>query len=412
MQTTFNRVSVIGLGYIGLPTAAIIASRNVEVIGVDVSENVVNIINQGKIHIVEPDLDILVRATVQTGKLKAVIRPEPADAFLIAVPTPLTDEKAPELSYVFAAAKSIAPVLEKGNLVILESTCPVGTTEQMVEQLADARPDLSFPNTAGEKADIQVAYCPERVLPGKVLRELVDNDRIMGGITPGDADRAADLYRIFVQGECFLTDSRTAEMSKITENAYRDTNIAFANELSMISDEININVWELIELANRHPRVNILSPGTGVGGHCIPIDPWFIVDRSPETARMIRCARGVNDSKFEYVLEKIITKAKRFRDPNIAILGLTFKPDIDDMRESPALMILKRLASSEVGTVYASEPNINMLPEGLDDVVFCSHDQAIAQADIVAVLVKHKQFARIDRSILKDKIVLDFVNAF
>ncbi len=412
MQTTFNRISVVGLGYIGLPTAAIIASRNVEVIGVDVSENVVNIINQGKIHIVEPDLDILVRATVQTGKLRAVVRPEPADAFLIAVPTPLTDEKSPELSYVFAAAKSISPVLEKGNLVILESTCPVGTTEQMVEQLADARPDLSFPNTAGEKADIQVAYCPERVLPGKVLRELVDNDRIMGGVTPGDADRAADLYRIFVQGECFLTDSRTAEMSKITENAYRDSNIAFANELSMISDEIKINVWELIELANRHPRVNILSPGPGVGGHCIPLDPWFIINRSPETARMIRCARDVNDSKFEYVLEKIITKAKRFRDPNIAILGLTFKPDIDDMRESPALMILKRLASSQVGTVYASEPNIHMLPEGLDDVVFCSHDQAIAQADIVAVLVKHKQFARIDRSILKDKIVLDFVNAF
>jgi len=412
MQPTFNRISVVGLGYIGLPTAAIIASRNVEVIGVDVSEKVVNTINQGKIHIIEPDLDILVRATVQTGKLKAVVKPEPADAFLIAVPTPLTDDKTPDLSYVFAAAKSIAPVLEKGNLVILESTSPVGTTEQMVQLLAETRQDLSFPHTAGEEADIQVAYCPERVLPGKVLRELVDNDRIMGGITPVCAERAADLYRIFVQGECFLTDSRTAEMSKVTENAYRDANIAFANELSMICDEININVWELIKLANRHPRVNILSPGPGVGGHCIPIDPWFIVDRSPKTARMIRCARNVNDSKFEYVLEKIITKAKRFREPNIAILGLTFKPDIDDMRESPALMILKRLASSQVGAIFASEPNINILPEDLSDVSLCPYEQAIAQSDIVAVLVKHKQFANIDRSKLKDKIVLDFVNAF
>lgn len=412
MQSTFNRISVVGLGYIGLPTAAIIASRNVEVIGVDVSEKVVNTINQGKIHIIEPDLDILVRATVQTGKLKAVVNPEPADAFLIAVPTPLTDEKSPDLSYVFGAAKSIAPVLEKGNLVILESTSPVGTTEKMVEQLAEARPDLSFPHSASEEADIQVAYCPERVLPGKVLRELVDNDRIMGGITPGCADRAVDLYRIFVQGECFLTDSRTAEMSKITENAYRDTNIAFANELSMVSDEININVWELIKLANRHPRVNILTPGPGVGGHCIPIDPWFIVNRSPETARMIRCAREVNDSKLEYVLEKIITKAKRFRDPNIAILGLTFKPDIDDMRESPALMILQRLIKSQVGNINVSEPNINNLPDGLDGVTLLPYDQVIAQADIVAVLVKHKQFSQVDGSLLKDKIVLDFVNAF
>lgn len=412
MQSTFNRISVVGLGYIGLPTAAIIASRNVEVIGVDVSEKVVNTINQGKIHIIEPDLDILVRATVQTGKLQAVVNPEPADAFLIAVPTPLTDEKSPDLSYVFGAAKSIAPVLEKGNLVILESTSPVGTTEKMVEQLAEARPDLSFPHSASEEADIQVAYCPERVLPGKVLRELVDNDRIMGGITPGCADRAVDLYRIFVQGECFLTDSRTAEMSKITENAYRDTNIAFANELSMVSDEININVWELIKLANRHPRVNILTPGPGVGGHCIPIDPWFIVNRSPETARMIRCAREVNDSKLEYVLEKIITKAKRFRDPNIAILGLTFKPDIDDMRESPALMILQRLIKSQVGNINVSEPNINNLPDGLDGVTLLPYDQVIAQADIVAVLVKHKQFSQVDGSLLKDKIVLDFVNAF
>jgi len=273
----FNRVSVIGLGYIGLPTAAILASRKVEVVGVDVNTKAVETINQGKIHIVEPDLDILVQATVSTKQLKAVTEAEPAEAFLIAVPTPLLEDNSPDLSYVFQAARSIAPVLEKGNLVILESTSPVGTTEKMAETLAKARPDLTFPAGAGEKADVQIAYCPERVLPGKVLRELVDNDRIMGGLTPYCAERAKQLYTIFVQGECFLTDSRTAEMSKITENAYRDVNIAFANELSLICDKIDINVWDLIKLASRHPRVNILEPGPGVGGHCIPIDPWFII---------------------------------------------------------------------------------------------------------------------------------------
>ncbi len=411
MQSVFKRVSVIGLGYIGLPTAAIIASRKIEVIGVDVNEKAVETINQGKIHIVEPDLDLLVQATVSTGMLKAVLKPEPADAFMIAVPTPFLDDKSPDLSFVFQAAIAIAPVLEKGNLVILESTSPVGTTEKMAALLAEARPDLTFPADAGAKADIQVAHCPERVLPGRVLRELVDNDRIMGGLTPYCAERAKQLYAIFVQGECFLTDSRTAEMSKITENAFRDVNIAFANELSLICDDLDINVWDLIKLASRHPRVNILEPGPGVGGHCIPVDPWFIIHRSPERARLIRCAREVNDSKFDYVFEKIKTKAERFRSPNIAYLGLAFKPDVDDLRESPALKILKRLQAEKIGNIIAVEPNIEKLPEGFDGVTFKPVEQALHEADIVAILVKHKTFAAIDRRLFKDKILLDFVNA-
>ncbi len=411
MDQSFKRISIIGLGYIGLPTAAVLASRKVEVVGVDISPPVVETINEGKIHIIEPDLDILVRATVQTGNLRAVLKPEPADAFLIAVPTPLGEGNRPNLDYVFEAAKSVAPVLEKGNLVILESTSPVGTTLEISRFLAEARPDLSFPHEAGEKADVQVAYCPERVLPGKVLRELVDNDRVMGGITANCARRAVDLYKIFVRGECFISDSRTAEMSKITENIYRDVNIALANELSLICDELDINVWDLIKLASRHPRVNILEPGPGVGGHCIPIDPWFMIHQVPEKARLIRCAREVNDSKFDYVAGKIRAKAERFRKPRIAYLGIAFKPDIDDLRGSPALAILRRLSAEGIGEIVVVEPNIEELPGGIEGVGFRSMEEALGDADIVAVLVKHKQFTEIDSRLLKDKIVLDFVNA-
>ena len=280
----FKKISMIGLGYIGLPTAAIMASRGLEVIGVDVNQQTIDTINQGKIHIVEPDLDIVVRSVDQTGQLKATTIPETADAFLIAVPTPFKEDHKPDLSYIKAAAKAIAPVLAQGNLVVLESTSPVGTTEKLAGWLAAERPDLSFPQQNNNNADVSIAHCPERVLPGYVLQELVSNDRVIGGMTPQCAEKASQLYKTFVKGECLITTARTAELSKLTENAYRDVNIAFANELSLICEKLHINVWEMIELANRHPRVNILQPGPGVGGHCIAVDPWFIVDSAPEQA--------------------------------------------------------------------------------------------------------------------------------
>lgn len=299
-------VSVLGLGYIGLPTAAMFASRQISVVGVDVNQSVVETINEGRIHIVEPDLDIVVRSAVEQGYLRAVTRPEPASAFLIAVPTPIRDPgHVPDVRHVEAAAKSIAPVLRPGNLIVIESTSPVGTTEAAAEWLAAARPDLTFPQTHGEESDIRIAYCPERVLPGKVIHELVSNDRVIGGMTARCSAEAIALYRSFVTGDCIVTNARTAEMAKLTENSFRDVNIAFANELSIICDRLGIDVWELIALANRHPRVQILQPGAGVGGHCIAVDPWFIVAAAPEEARLIRTAREVNDHKPEWVLSKV-----------------------------------------------------------------------------------------------------------
>jgi len=298
MKSAFKCVSMVGLGYIGLPTAAMLASRKIKVIGVDINQHAVDTINRGEIHIVEPELDIIVQAAVTQGYLRATTKPEPADAFLIAVPTPFKGDHEPDLSYVEAAAKSIAPVLKKGDLVILESTSPVGTTEQMADWLAQARNDLSFPHQVGEVADVNIAYCPERVLPGKVVHELVSNDRVIGGMTQRCSQRATELYKTFVEAECIPTNARTAEMCKLTENSFRDVNIAFANELSIICDKLDINVWELIKLANHHPRVNILQPGPGVGGHCIAVDPWFIVSKTPQEARLIHTARQVNDGKI------------------------------------------------------------------------------------------------------------------
>ena len=361
----FETISMIGLGYIGLPTATLFASRKKKVIGVDISQHAVDTINQGKIHIVEPELDMLVHSAVTEGYLRATTQPEPADAFLIAVPTPFTDGHKPDLSYIEAAAQAIAPVLAKGNLVILESTSPVGTTEKLADWLAAARPDLTFPEQAGEEADIQIAYCPERVLPGKVVHELVANDRVIGGMTDKATEMACALYKTFVEGALVPTNARTAEMCKLTENSFRDVNIAFANELSMICDKPNIDVWELIALANRHPRVNILQPGAGVGGHCIAVDPWFIVDTTPNEARLIRTAREVNDHKPEWVLDKVKVAIadvlseqpnKTMADVKVACLGLAFKPDIDDLRESPAVEITQHIA--QLGCqVLAVEPN-------------------------------------------------------
>lgn len=410
-------VSVVGLGYIGLPAAAMFASRKTKVVGVDISQHAIDTINQGKIHIVEPELDMIVNAAVTEGFLRATNKPEPADAFLIAVPTPFKENYEPDLSYVLSAAKSIAPVLKKGDIVILESTSPVGTTETMVEVLAAARPDLKFPTGVDCKdMDIHVAYCPERVLPGHVVRELVQNDRIIGGLTSLCSQKAIDVYRIFVEGELLVTDARTAEMSKLTENSFRDVNIAFANELSIICDKLNINVWELIKLANHHPRVNILQPGCGVGGHCIAVDPWFIVNKTPNEARIVRTAREINDHKPKWVQNKVIEAVKTLVDQGkledqikISCLGLAFKPDIDDLRESPALAITTALAKKYPGQVTAVEPNIHILPTQLADSQFelSTLEDSLEQADILVVLVDHKQFKTISPVIRADQVLCD-----
>tara|TARA_R110002153_G_scaffold46985_6_gene132819 strand:- start:5319 stop:6566 length:1248 start_codon:yes stop_codon:yes gene_type:complete len=405
----FKKVSVIGLGYIGLPTAAVIASRGIEVIGIDVSEKAVDTVNQGKVHIVEPDLDMVVQAAVTMGKLRASLIPEPAEAFMIAVPTPFKEGKKPDLSYIKKSAEAIAPVLEKGNLIILESTSPVGATEQLAQWLQELRPDLSFPGQSSQEPNMHVAHCPERVLPGRVLEELVSNDRIIGGMSKECSEKAIELYKTFVRGECIITNARTAEMAKLTENSFRDVNIAFANELSIICDELKINVWELIALANRHPRVNILSPGPGVGGHCIAVDPWFIVDSAPKTAKMIRLAREINDNKPQYVIEKVKAAADQFKRPVIACLGLAFKPDIDDLRESPALDITSQLAEMNIGELLAVEPNIHQLPEKLagKGVELVSLTEALERANVLLVLVDHKPFKALTINDVNTKVVVD-----
>jgi len=408
------RVSVIGLGYIGLPTAAVLASRKVDVIGVDVNRHVVETINQGKIHIVEPELDILVRAAVQTGHLRATTQAEKADVFMVAVPTPFKGDHEPDLTYIESAARTIAPMLEKGNMVILESTSPVGATEKMKGWMCELRPDLSFPVFVEEgNYDISVAHCPERVLPGNVVRELVENDRIIGGVTNKCAERAREFYKIFVKAECLITDCRTAELSKLVENSYRDVNIAFANELSLICDKLKINVWEMIKLANHHPRVNILQPGPGVGGHCIAVDPWFIVDSAPDEAKLIRTARLVNDNKPSFVVDKVSqaieATGKEKSELAIACLGLAFKPDIDDLRESPALDIAQQVGLMGFAKLILVEPNINKIPQGFDrkTTELLGLESAMTVADVVVLLVDHTPFKEMDLELLSSKQVVD-----
>ncbi|MGC0950683.1 UDP-N-acetyl-D-mannosamine dehydrogenase [Pantoea agglomerans] len=412
---SFETISVIGLGYIGLPTAAVFASKGKKVVGVDINARAVETINRGAIHIVEPDLDQVVHAAVTRGDLRATTQPEAADAFLIAVPTPFKDEHQPDLRFVKAAAESIAPVLKKGDLVILESTSPVGSTELMADWLAAARPDLRFPQH-GDTPDIFVAYCPERVLPGQVMVELINNDRVIGGMTPACSARASELYRLFLKGECVETNARTAEMCKLTENSFRDVNIAFANELSLICADQGINVWELIALANRHPRVNILQPGPGVGGHCIAVDPWFIVAQNPELARLIRTAREVNDAKPQWVLDQVKTAladcltqtGKRASDITIACFGLAFKPNIDDLRESPAVGVAQKIAEWHSGTTWVVEPHIEQLADALaDKAVLVSAGQALEQADILVMLVDHRAFRAIDGASVKQNWIVD-----
>jgi len=378
-----KKICVIGLGYIGLPTAALLANRGYDIHGVDLDQRAVDIINRGEIHIVEPELDTFVKSAVNSGRLKADIKPAEADVFIIAVPTPFHEGFVPNIGYVCAATLSIAPYIRPGNIVILESTSPVGTTDRVAELLGDEGVDIS---------EIHIAHCPERVLPGKIMKELVENDRIVGGTTTAATEITANFYRDFVQGEVLETNARTAEMAKLTENSYRDTNIAFANELSILCDKFDINVWEIIRLANRHPRVNILQPGAGVGGHCIAVDPWFIVHKGGKDAKLIRTAREVNTYKTEWTIEKIKNAAFEFekeknRKAKVACMGLTFKPDIDDLRESPALHITKRLVNEGID-VLAVEPNI----KSYDGLNLVNYQDAVTDADIIVFLVAHKEF--------------------
>lgn len=405
-------ICVIGLGYIGLPTASIFANRGKMVFGVDVVPRVVEMINRGDIHIEEPELDVLVRAVVHSGKLRAGHTPEAAHAFVLAVPTPFRETtmnpKAPDLAYVESATRSIAPVVTPGNLIILESTSPVGTTEMVRDWLFDELANIRPADLVSLRSSLLFAHCPERILPGQMLKELVANDRIVGGLTPFAAEAARDLYRTFCKGEIFLTDARTAEMCKLTENASRDVGIAFANELSLICERLGIDVWELIRLANRHPRVKILQPGPGVGGHCIAVDPWFIVDAAPELARLIRTAREVNDSKPHHVIERVKASAQRFRSPVIACLGLAFKADVDDLRESPAMEIVQHLASDKCSRVIVVEPHITELPISLKGrVELASIEAAVVAADIVVLLVNHQEFLQFDRRNLAGKAIID-----
>ena len=407
-------VSVIGLGYIGLPTAALIASHGIKVNGIDVNPKIVNTINRGQIHIVEPDLDKLVQSSVQNGNLSASIHVEKADIFIIAVPTPFKDNHKPDLSYIESAAKSIAPFLENGNLVILESTSPVGTTEKIREWIREVRPNLLFPEGDNNiLSDVSIAYCPERVLPGNILHELVQNDRIIGGLSKACTKKALEFYKIFVKANCLVTDSRTAELSKLVENSSRDVNIAFANELSLICDKLEISVWELINLANHHPRVNILQPGPGVGGHCIAVDPWFIVDSAPNEAKIIKLARLVNDQKPNFVLQKVqqavLNTSKDISKISIACLGLSFKPDIDDLRESPALEITKKIVNMGFEKQYIVEPNIEGLPAELKtkSSELVELQKAIVSSDILLLLVDHTSFKKMNLGLLSGKQIVD-----
>jgi UDP-N-acetyl-D-mannosaminuronic acid dehydrogenase len=408
-----SKVCVVGLGYIGLPTAAMLASRGHEVIGCDINQNAIDMINEGKPHFHEPDLQMLLAAAVQTGCLRAQRQAAEADYFILAVPTPFKDGGKPDLSYVEAATDLISPVIKRGDTIILESTSPVGATQALADRLRQARADLRIPIYQVEGTfDVCIAHCPERVMPGQMVRELLSNDRIIGGMTDECAKSAKSLYESFTSGDITLTDCRTAEFVKLIENASRDVSVAFANELSLICDDLKLDVWRAIELANRHPRVNILRPGAGVGGHCIAVDPLFIVDAAPNTARLIRMAREVNDSKPDWVCEKILKLTPRFRDPVLASFGITYKPDVDDIRESPAIKIVQNLAHRSGARILVIEPNIRELPPSLsrfNNVSLSDIETAREEADIVAFLVAHRPFTKLDRRQFLNKVVVDAV---
>ncbi len=416
-EAVSKTICVVGLGYIGLPTAAVLAAHGAHVIGLDINADVVATINRADIHIVEPGLGPMVRSAVQSGRLRATSNPEPADAFLIAVPTPFMADHEPDLKFVEAAARAIASVIRKGDVIILESTSPVGATAQMAQWIGEMRPDLQLPDpNNAAPGDIYIAHCPERVLPGKVIHELVVNDRVIGGLTPACANAAIGVYKLFVKGACIKTSARTAELCKLAENSFRDVNIAYANELSRICDKLEINVWELISLANLHPRVNILNPGPGVGGHCIAVDPWFIVSSAPEEARLIRTAREVNDDKPGWVIAKVDAAVAAIQSGNpdglkseivIGCFGLAFKADIDDLRESPALDIATRLANQFGKNALIVEPNIAELPSSvaISGAQLVDVSTAFEQADVLVLLVDHASFKTVKPP--TDKIVID-----
>ena len=393
-------VCVWGLGYVGLPTAAVLATRGRKVAGVDTSANVVDTINAGDVHIVEPELDALVRAAVAAGTLKAGTKPSRAKTHLICVPTPFVDEHQPDLTYVEAATKSLCGVVQTGDLVVLESTSPPGTTRDLVAKVLE---EAGF--VVGR--DVYVAHAPERVLPGAVIREVVENARVVGGVTEACTERCADFYESFVKGEVHQTRAEVAELVKLAENAYRDVNIAYANELANVCTELGLDVWDVIRLANEHPRVNVLRPGPGVGGHCIAVDPWFIVAASPDQTPLIQAARRINDGRPERVVAQVTALAERFRKPRVACLGLTYKPDIDDMRESPALDVARRLAELDSIELEIVEPHLTSCP--VDGHELVDAEEALRRADIVVVLVAHRRFSRLPRDLFTRPSVIDTV---
>ncbi|GLS30390.1 UDP-N-acetyl-D-mannosaminuronic acid dehydrogenase [Mesorhizobium albiziae] len=406
-----GRLAIIGLGYIGLPTAVVLATRGVDVVGVDVNPETVAAVTRGEVPFVEPDLAVAVSGAVAMGRLTATSETPEADAYIIAVPTPFNGDHTADLSYVKTAARQIAPRLRPGNIVVLESTSPPGTTESIGRWIGEMRPDLKMPHDGETGADIFIAHCPERVLPGRIMIEMLTNDRVVGGLTPRCAERAASIYRVFAQGEILLTDAASAEMAKLVENAYRDVNIAFANELSLVSESLHIDVWEVIRLANRHPRVNILNPGPGVGGHCIPVDPWFIVSAAPALSPLMRTAREVNDRRPHHVAEQVVAKAARFRSPTVACLGLTFKANVDDIRESPAIEVVGLIAKAlpEV-EILVSDPFVSTLPpllSGYSNLRLESAHHAVENADIVVLLVEHEPFKSLRHTRLGGKVTYD-----
>lgn len=430
-------ISIIGLGYIGLPTAALLATKGYIVAGCDISQKTVDSVNRGEVPIVENDLDLLVKSAVGSGRLTAHLLPQPADIYIFAVPTPFKNDHEPDLSYVEQATRTVAPLIKPGDLIILESTSPVGTTDKISQWLTDLRKDLNVPLTdvgaveaSPHGEQIYIAHCPERVLPGQIIRELVENDRIIGGIGKKSGDKAADFYHTFVSGQVLVTNARTAEMAKLTENAYRDVNIAFANELANICSDELIDVNELIRLANHHPRVNILSPGIGVGGHCIAVDPWFIVNRSKEQARLIRTARHINDDRPKRVINKVMELSTQYENPAILCLGLAYKPNIDDLRESPAMAIVQELCQARIGSILIAEPNVSQLPvqlaqlaalpagksqiENEHELVVSLVDFNVDQlnCDICVLLVNHKEFTDEALLALSAKCTLLTVNDY
>lgn len=409
INAPLDTVCVIGLGYIGLPTAAVLAQAGKTVIGVDIKQANVNAINAGQVPFVEEGLEAVLAGVVAQGKLSAQLETPAADAYIVSVPTPFKGDHEADLSYIEAAARGIAPQLKGGELVVLESTAPPGATEHMADMILEARPE--FTNEPNLANSLYFSHAPERVLPGRIMIEMVENDRIIGGLTREAAEMNKELYASFCNGELLLTDARTAEMAKLTENAFRDVNIAFANELSMIADRQGIDVWELIELANHHPRVNILQPGPGVGGHCIAVDPWFIVSAERETSKLIATARGVNDSKPGVVIDKVLERAGKFKAPVVAALGIAFKANIDDLRESPSRNIANDLAEKlDGGTVLVVEPNIEELPHdlaGRPNVELAELDDALERADIVLLLVDHDPFREVDHEKIQEKVVID-----